>query len=130
MPDWYRKAKFIVNMVVLKNNVKWIKKNDKLLLFAPFQLIHAKNVAPDDAHHGGNLNIEVLFGIGVTLLILYNFINQWVDKSQISRNKNSINSLTHMVDIQEDHLEHLDIEVGNDSYYYLQQLQFNPALLL
>jgi hypothetical protein len=38
MPDWYKKAKSISNMAVLKNNVIWIKRNDKLLLYVNFEI--------------------------------------------------------------------------------------------
>ena len=38
MPEWYKKAEHIANMSVLKNNIIWIRKNDKLLLYVPFKL--------------------------------------------------------------------------------------------
>ena len=74
--------------------------------------------------------LELLFGIGATLFSLYNYINTQSDTAQITRNKNSIRSLTHIAEIQEDHLKHLDIEMATNRYLYLQNLKFNPALLL
>ena len=74
--------------------------------------------------------LELLFGIGATLFSLYNYINAKAEDPQIEKNKNSINSLTHIADIQENHLKHLDIEVANNRYFYLHQLKFNPALLV
>jgi hypothetical protein len=41
----------------------------------------------------------------------------------------SISCFTHISEIQEDHLKHLDIEVANNRYFYLQSLKFNPAIL-
>jgi hypothetical protein len=41
MPDWYKKAELLANMVVVKNKIIWIKKNDKLLLYIPFELLFA-----------------------------------------------------------------------------------------
>jgi hypothetical protein len=58
--------------------------------------------------------LELLFGIGATLFSLYNYINTQADNAQISRNKKSISSLTHIAEIQEDHLKHLEIEMAND----------------
>jgi hypothetical protein len=74
--------------------------------------------------------LELLFGIGETLFSLYNYIKTQADNAQITRNKNSINSLTHIAEIQEDHLKHLEIEMANNCYFYLQNLKFNPALLV
>ena len=74
--------------------------------------------------------LDLLFGIGATLFSLYNYINAKADDTQIVKNKNSINSLTHISEIQEDHLKHLDIEVANNRYFYIHQLKFNPALLV
>jgi hypothetical protein len=74
--------------------------------------------------------LELLFGIEATLFSLYNYINTQADNAQITRNKNSINSLTHIAEIQEDHLKHLEIEMANNHYLYLQNLKFNPALLV
>ncbi len=74
--------------------------------------------------------LELLFGIGATLFSLYNYINTQSDTAQITRNKNSISSLTHIAEIQEDHLKHLEIEMATNRYLYLQNLKFNPALLL
>ena len=74
--------------------------------------------------------LELLFGIGATLFSLYNYINTQADTTQINRNKNSISSLTHIAEIQEDHLKHLEIEMADNRYFYLQNLKFNPALLV
>jgi hypothetical protein len=38
MPEWFKKAEYIANMAVVKNNIIWIKKDDKLLLYIPFKL--------------------------------------------------------------------------------------------
>ena len=38
MPEWYKKAETIANMAIVKNNIIWIKKNAKLLLYVPFEL--------------------------------------------------------------------------------------------
>ena len=65
--------------------------------------------------------IELLFGLGATLFSLYNYINQKADNTQISRNKQSISDLTHISEIHEEHLKHLDIEVANAQYLYIQQ---------
>jgi hypothetical protein len=67
--------------------------------------------------------LELLFGIGTTHFSPYNYINTQSDSAQISRNKNWISSLTHIVEIQEDHLKHIDSEVANDRIFYLQNLQ-------
>jgi hypothetical protein len=74
--------------------------------------------------------LELLFGIGATFFSLYNYINSQQDTAQITRNKNSISSLTHIAEIQEDHLKHLEIEMATNCYFYLQNLKFNPALLV
>jgi hypothetical protein len=74
--------------------------------------------------------LELLFGISTILFSLYNYINQRADNSQISRNKNFINSLTHIAKIQVNHCRRLDIEVANDCYFNIQQLKFNQALLV
>jgi hypothetical protein len=74
--------------------------------------------------------LELLFGIGATLFSLYNYINTQSDTAQMTRNKNSISSLTHIKEIQEDHLKHLEIEMATNRYFYLQNLKFNPALLV
>jgi hypothetical protein len=74
--------------------------------------------------------LELLFGIGATLFSLYNFINTQSDTAQITINKNSISSFTHIAEIQEDHLKHLEIEMAANRYFYLQNLKFNPALLV
>jgi hypothetical protein len=74
--------------------------------------------------------LELLIGIGPTLFSLYNYINTKQDTAQITRNKNSISSLTHIAEIQEDHLKHLELEMATNRYFYLQNLKFNPALLV
>jgi hypothetical protein len=74
--------------------------------------------------------LELLFGIGATLFSLYNYINTQSDTAQITRNKNSISSLTHIAEIQEDHLKHLEIKMATNHCFYLQNLKFNPALLV
>jgi hypothetical protein len=74
--------------------------------------------------------LELLFGMGATLFSLYNYINTQSDTAQITRNKNSIRSFTHIAEIQEDHLKHLEIEIATNRYFYLQNLKFNPALLV
>jgi hypothetical protein len=74
--------------------------------------------------------LELLFGIGATLFSLFNYINTQADNAQISRNKNSISSLTHIAEVQEDHLKHLEIEMANHHYLYIQNLKLNPALLV
>jgi pyruvoyl-dependent arginine decarboxylase (PvlArgDC) len=74
--------------------------------------------------------LELLFGIGATLFSLYNYINTQQDTAITTRNKNSISSLTHIAEIQEDHLKHLEIEMATNRYFYLQNLKFNPALLV
>ncbi len=75
-------------------------------------------------------NFELLFRISVTLISLYNYFNQQADNSQISRNKNSINSLTHIAEIQEDHLRQLEIEVANDPFLLLPSTtQIQPSSL-
>ena len=74
--------------------------------------------------------LELLFGIGATLFSLYNYINAEHDTTQIQSNKKSINSLTHIAEIQEDHLKHLELEMATNRYFYLQNLKFNPALLV
>jgi hypothetical protein len=76
------------------------------------------------------LQLELLFGIGATLFSLYNYINTQSDTAQITRNKNSIRNLTHIAEIQEDHLKHLEIEIATNRYFYLQNLKFNAALLV
>ena len=38
MTDWYRTAESIANMATIKNNLIWIKKNGKLLLYVPFEI--------------------------------------------------------------------------------------------
>ncbi len=38
MPEWFKKAEFITNMAIVKNNIIWINKNNKLLLYVPFKL--------------------------------------------------------------------------------------------
>jgi hypothetical protein len=48
----------------------------------------------------------------------------------MSRNTKSVSSLTHVLEIQEDHLKHPYNEVSNNIYFNLQQLKFNPALLV
>jgi hypothetical protein len=48
------------------------------------------------------------------IIQLVNYINQQAGDSQISRNNNSINSLTPIVKIQVDHLRHLELEMAND----------------
>jgi hypothetical protein len=74
--------------------------------------------------------IGILFGIGATLFSLYNYIITQSDTAQITRNINSISSLTHIAEIQEDHLKHFEIEMDTNRYFYLQNLKFNPALLV
>jgi hypothetical protein len=59
--------------------------------------------------------LELVFGLGETLFSLYNYINHNTDNSQITKNTNS--SFTHISEIQEDHLKHLDIEVATISIY-------------
>ncbi len=54
--------------------------------------------------------LELLFGIGATLFSLYNYIITQSATAQITRNKNSISSLTHIAEIQEDHLKHLKLK--------------------
>jgi hypothetical protein len=54
-------------------------------------------------------HLELLFRVGVTLFSLYNYINQRADDNQIVKTKNSITSLTHIAEIQEEHLKHLDM---------------------
>jgi hypothetical protein len=73
--------------------------------------------------------LELLFGLGATLSSLYNYINHNAENTQITKNTQSISSLTHISEIQ-DHLKHLDIEVTNNCYLYLQSLKFNPAILV
>ena len=43
--------------------------------------------------------LELLFGIGATLFSLYNYINTQAVTLQITRNKNSISSLTHIAEM-------------------------------
>jgi hypothetical protein len=74
--------------------------------------------------------LELLFGIEATLFSLCNYINTQADNAQITRNKNSISSLTHTAEIQEDHLKHLEIEMANNRYFYLQSFKFNLAILV
>ena len=38
MPEWYKKVEHIANMSLMKNNIIWIKRNDNLLLYVPFNL--------------------------------------------------------------------------------------------
>jgi hypothetical protein len=38
MPDWFKKAELIANMAIVKNNIIWIKENEKLVLYVPFKL--------------------------------------------------------------------------------------------
>jgi hypothetical protein len=52
---------------------------------------------------------ERLFGLGATLFSLYNYSNQRADDTQIIKNRNFITSLTHIAEIQKEHLKHLDI---------------------
>ena len=47
MPEWYKKAEHIANMAVIKNNIIWIKKNDKLLLYVTFKLRRSTRRPPD-----------------------------------------------------------------------------------
>jgi hypothetical protein len=61
--------------------------------------------------------------LGATLFSLYNYINQNADHSQKSKNSISSSSLTHLAEIQEDHLKHLDIEVANICYFFLLQIK-------
>jgi hypothetical protein len=72
--------------------------------------------------------LELIFGLGATLFSLYNYINQNADNSQMSKNTQSISSLTHISEIQEDHLKNLIIEVSNNHYFFLQSLKFSPAI--
>jgi hypothetical protein len=74
--------------------------------------------------------LELLFGLVATLFSLYNYINHNADNTQITKNTQSISSLTHFAEIQENHLKHLDIEVANNCYLYLQYLKFNLAILV
>jgi hypothetical protein len=53
--------------------------------------------------------IELLFRLEAALFSLYNYINQRADNSKISRNTKLVSSLTHISDIHEDHMKHLDI---------------------
>jgi 4-diphosphocytidyl-2C-methyl-D-erythritol kinase len=61
--------------------------------------------------------LELLLGTGATLFSLYNFINTQADNPQISRNKNSMSILTHIAEVQEDHLKHLEIKMTNNRYF-------------
>ncbi len=58
MPEWFKKEEFITNMVIVKNNIIWIKKNDKLLLYMPFklrqELLYAVHVDLLTGHDGVN----------------------------------------------------------------------------
>jgi hypothetical protein len=74
--------------------------------------------------------LDLLFGIGAALFSQYNYINTQADTAQITRNTNSIISLTNIAEIQEEHLKHLEIEMASNRYFYLQNLKFNPALLV
>jgi hypothetical protein len=62
--------------------------------------------------------------------MLFNYINQRGDETQASTNTKSISSLTHTAEVQDDDLKHLDIKMASNRYFYLQQLKFNPALLV
>ncbi len=81
----------------------------------------ASSIKPE--HH-----LQLQFGLGATLLSLYNYINPNADRSQTSRNTQSSSSLTHISEIQEDHLKQLNIELANNRYFHLQSLKFNPAI--
>jgi hypothetical protein len=64
------------------------------------------------------------------LFMLFNYINIIDDKNQILKNNKSIASLTHIAEVQKDHLTHLDFEVASNCHFYLQQIKFNLALLV
>jgi hypothetical protein len=72
--------------------------------------------------------LELLLGMGATLFSMYNYINHNADSSKFSRNTQSISILTHQFEIQKDHLNHTDIEVASNRYFYLQSVKLNPAI--
>jgi hypothetical protein len=67
--------------------------------------------------------------MGATLFSLYYYINH---KEESSTNFKvytvHLSSLTHIFEIQEEHLKQLDIEVANNCFFYLQSLKLNLAI--
>jgi hypothetical protein len=100
------------------------------------QLISIKNdilsvtLTLPTSNTGTERQLELLFGLGATLFGLYNYINHNADNMQITKNTQSISSLTHFSEIQENYLKHLEIEVANNGYLYIHSLKFNPAILV
>jgi hypothetical protein len=46
------------------------------------------------------------------------------------KNTQTISSLTHISEIQEDQMKHLDIEVASNPISYLQFIKLSPAILV
>ena len=40
MPIWYKKAEELAKEASIRNNILWIKKNGKLVIFVPYSLRH------------------------------------------------------------------------------------------
>jgi hypothetical protein len=38
MPEWYRKAENIAKMAIIRNNVNWIKKDGKRMIYVPYAM--------------------------------------------------------------------------------------------
>jgi hypothetical protein len=89
------------------------------------QLISSKNIimsvtsALPTSNHRTERQLGLLFGLGAKLFSLYNYINHDADSTHIAKNTLSISSFTHITEIQESHLKHLEIEVANNCYLYL-----------
>ena len=76
-------------------------------------------------HHLG-----LIFGIAGTLFSLFNYINTPEYDEQITRNKQSISTFTHISKIQEDKLNHLDFEVKANKRHIIQSFASELSLIL
>ena len=82
-----------------------------------------------EANERSKRQIGLLFGIGGTLFAAHNYLSiQNLGRKQTAQGK-MISSLTNIVEIQENHLQHLDIAAVNSQYLQMLSLQFNPALM-
>ena len=115
--------------LITDQNLFVVNESEKSINYFKDDLISLTSALPTSASKISKCQIELLFGFLGTAFVSINAIQIKKLPKQTSTNGNNIATLTHISEIQQNHLEHLDLENASENSIMLNALRYNPALL-